>query len=326
MTIKFLTAVTIAASLGISGAAFGQAAYPDHPINLIVPTGPGGTTDTLARIYGPAISKILGQEVVIENKAGAGNAIGTQLVADAKPDGYTLGIGANSGLSISPATAKDIAYDPTEFVPIHYLANVVNILVVNAELGPKTMKDLIALAREKPGELNFSSGGTGTTSHFAGALFTSYAGLSDSTQHVPYEGGSNAAVACAAGEVQFYVGPLASNLLGLIDSGKIIPLAVSGNKRVSILPEVPTFAEAGMPEYTAVAYYGIVGPKGTPEEVVKTIESAASEAAKAPEVAKALAEQGIEPFSGTPEDLSKQIAKDLEGNRKLIADGVVKLE
>jgi tripartite-type tricarboxylate transporter receptor subunit TctC len=143
---------------------------------------------------------------------------------------------------------------------------------------------------------------------------------------VPYEGGSNAAVACAAGEVQFYVGPLASNLLGLIDSGKIVPLAVSGEKRVSILPDVPTFAEAGMPEYTALAYYGIVGPKGTPEEVVKKIDSAAADASKAAEVAKALAEQGIEPFSGTPEDLGKQIAKDLEGNRKLLADGVVKLE
>jgi tripartite-type tricarboxylate transporter receptor subunit TctC len=321
----FLTALSITASLLLPGAAVAQG-YPDHPVTLIVPTGPGGTTDTLARIYGPAMSKVLGQEVVIENKPGAGNAIGTQLVAEAKPDGYTLGIGANSGLSISPVTTKDIAYDPTEFVPIHYLANVVNILVVNAELGPKTMKDLIALANEKPGELSYSSGGTGTTSHFAGALFPSYAGLSDKTQHVPYEGGSNAAVACAAGEVQFYVGPLASNLLGLIDSGKIIPLAVSGDKRVPILPDVSTFTEAGMPEYTAVAYYGIVGPKGTPDEVVRKVDAAAAEAAKVPEVAKALAEQGIAPFSGTPEDLGKQITKDLEGNRKLLEDSVVKLE
>jgi tripartite-type tricarboxylate transporter receptor subunit TctC len=272
------------------------------------------------------MSKILGQDIVIDNKPGAGNAIGTQLIADAKPDGYTLGIGANSGLSISPVTSKDIKYDPTEFVPIHYLANVVNILVVNADLGPKTMKDLIALVNQKPGELNYSSGGTGTTSHFAGALFTSYAGVADKAQHVPYEGGSNAAVACASGEVQFYVGPLASNLLGLIDAGKIIPLAVSGDKRVSILPDVPTFAEAGMPEYTAVAYFGIVGPKGTPEDVVKKIDDAATEAAKVPAVAKALSEQGIDTFSGTPEQLGEQIAKDLKANRKLLADGVVKLE
>jgi tripartite-type tricarboxylate transporter receptor subunit TctC len=322
---RVLTALSIAASLLLPGAALAQG-YPNHPVTLIVPTGPGGTTDTLARIYGPAMSKILGQDIVIDNKPGAGNAIGTQLIADAKPDGYTLGIGANSGLSISPVTSKNIKYDPTEFVPIHYLANVVNILVVNADLGPKTMKDLIALVNQKPGELNYSSGGTGTTSHFAGALFTSYAGLADKAQHVPYEGGSNAAVACASGEVQFYVGPLASNLLGLIDAGKIIPLAVSGDKRVSILPDVPTFAEAGMPEYTAVAYFGIVGPKGTPEDVVKKIDDAATEAAKVPAVAKALSEQGIDTFSGTPEQLGEQIAKDLKANRKLLADGVVKLE
>jgi tripartite-type tricarboxylate transporter receptor subunit TctC len=320
-----LTLVLPALAL-LAGSAWAQD-YPNRPITMIVPTNPGGTTDTLTRIFAAPMSEILGQDVVVENRAGAANVIGTQLVAEAKPDGYTLGLGANSGLVISPLVQPDVSYDPVaDFVPIHYLANVVNGLVVNAELGPKTVEELIALANEKPGTLNYSSGGTGTTSHFAGAMFVSFAGIADKTVHVPYQGGGQASVAVASGEVQFYVGPLAGNLMGVIDSGKVIPLAVSGKTRNPALPDVPTFAEAGIPQYTAVGFFGIIGPKGTPQEVVDKIHAAAAEAAKRPEVLDALAAQGIQPVDATPEEFGAQIKSDLENYRKLLEDGVVKIE
>lgn len=323
--IRRLTLILPALAL-LAGSAWAQD-YPDRPITMIVPTNPGGTTDTLTRIFAAPMSEILGQEVIVENRAGAANVIGTQLVAEAEPDGYTLGLGANSGLVISPLVQSDVPYDPVEdFVPVHYLANVVNGLVVNAELGPKTVEELVALANEKPGTLNYSSGGTGTTSHFAGAMFASFADIADKTVHVPYQGGGQASVAAASGEVQFYVGPLAGNLMGVVDSGKVIPLAVSGKSRNPALPDVPTFAEAGVPQYTAVGFFGIIAPKGTPQEIVDKIHAAAAEAATRPEVLEALAAQGIQPIDATPEEFGDQVRSDLENYRKLLEDGVVTVE
>ena len=301
--------------------------YPNRAITLIVPQTAGGNTDTLARIFAPAMSKLLGQEIVVENRPGAGNIVGTQIVAESAPDGYTLGMGSNSSLTLAPLTKPDLAYDPIKgFDAVYNMANVSNGLVVNAELGPKTMADLIGLAKEKPGELNFSSGGTGTTSHFAGAMFVSFAGIADKTAHIPYQGGAEASVAAASGEVQFYCGPMGGNMSGVIDAGKVIPLAVSGAKRVATLPDVPTFAEAGMPEYTAVGFFGIIAPAGTPKEIIAKLNEAGNAAAKTPEVVKALAEQGIEPIENTPEEFAAQIKGDLESYGKLVKDGTVKLE
>jgi tripartite-type tricarboxylate transporter receptor subunit TctC len=301
--------------------------YPTRTITLIVPQTAGGNTDTLARIFAPAMSKILGQEIVIENKPGAGNVIGTQAVKEAPADGYTLGVGSNSSLTLAPLTKNDLPYDPiADFVGVYNFANVPNGLVVNAELGPKTLKELLDLANEKPGTLNYSSGGTGTTSHFAGAMFVSFGGVADKTTHIPYQGGAEASVAAASGEVQFYVGPLGGNMSGVIDAKKVIPLAVSGGKRVSTMPDVPTFEEAGMPEYTAVGFFGIIAKAGTPSEIVAKLNAAGDEAAKDPEVIKALANQGIEPVVNSPEEFTAQIKSDLDSYKKLVDDGVVKLQ
>jgi tripartite-type tricarboxylate transporter receptor subunit TctC len=314
-------------ALLLLGAAASAQEYPNRPISLIVPTSPGGTTDTLARIFAPAMSTVLGQEVVVDNRPGAANLIGTQLIAEAEPDGYTIGIGAISGLVLAPITSPDVAYDPvTDFVPVYYLANVANLLVVNAELGPRSTDELIALANERPGELNYSSGGTGTISHFAGAMFASLGGIADKTVHIPYQGGGNASVAAAAGEVQLYAGPLASNLLGVIDAGKVVPLAISGDDRVDILPDVPTFAEAGMPEYTAVAFFGIVAPAGTPPEIVARLTEAATEAAETADVQAGLAAQGIPFLKATPEEFAARVKADLQSYRKLVDDGIVTIE
>jgi tripartite-type tricarboxylate transporter receptor subunit TctC len=317
--------LALAALALLAGPACAQE-YPDRPITMIVPTAPGGTTEMLGRILAAPMGEILGQEVVVENRSGSANVKGTQFVAEAEPDGYTLGL-INSGLIIAPLVRSDVRYDPMEdFEPVDYIGNVDNALVVNAELGPKTVAELIALANEKPGTLKYSSGGTGTTSHFAGAMFVSLAGIADKTVHAPYQGGGQASEAAASGAVQFYVGPLGENLMGAIQSGKVIPLAVGSKARDPALPDVPTFAEAGITGYTAVGLFGIIAAKGTPKDVVDKVHAAAAEAAKMPDVREALIAQGIRPVDAAPEDFGNQIEVDLEDYRKLLTDGVVQVE
>jgi tripartite-type tricarboxylate transporter receptor subunit TctC len=311
----------------LTTGAFAADDYPNRTITLISPNAAGGTNDTLARIFAGPLSQELGQQVIVENRDGGGTVIGTQIVAESKPDGYTLLVGSNSSHSFAPLTKPDLAYDPiADFTPIFNFANVPNCLVVNADLGVKTLKDLVALAKEKPGELNYSSGGVGTVSHFAGAMFVGYAGIADETVHIPYNGGANASVAAAAGEVQFYVGPLAGNMMGVIDAGKVIALAVSGDNRVESLPDVPTFAEAGLPEYTAVGWFGMMVPAGTPPEVIAKLSEAANKVAKRPEVLDAMKKQGVKPYEHKPEDFAKLVTDDLEKYTKLVKDGIVKLQ
>jgi tripartite-type tricarboxylate transporter receptor subunit TctC len=310
----------------IAGSAWAQD-YPDRPVTWIVGQTPGGTTDTLARIFAAAMSKEFGQEIIVENRPGAGSTVGMQVVAEAEPDGYTLAVPSQSAFAISPLVIPTVAYDPLEdFAAVYNFAAVPLGLVVNAELGPKTLDELVALAKEKSGELNYSSGGTGTGSHFAGASFVTYAGISGDVVHIPYQGGSQASVAAASGETQFYVGPLAGNMMGVIDAKEVIPLAVSGNKRVAALPDVPTFAEAGLPEYKLVSWYGLAAPAGTPKEIVDKLNATANAVAQTPEVIGALAAQGIEPIQNTPEEFTEQIKGDVASFKKLVDDGVVKLK
>lgn len=312
--------------MSLTGAAWAQD-YPDRTITWIVPQNPGGTTDTLARIFATAMAKELGREIVVENRAGAGSSIGLRAVAEADPDGYFLGVAPQSGLTIAPLTIPDVGFDPEEsFDPVFNFANVPIGLVVNAELGPKTVAELVALAKEKSGELNYSSGGTGTGSHFAGAMFVTLAGIGGDTVHIPYQGGGQASVAAAAGETQFYAGPLAGNMMGVIEGKKVVPVAVSGGKRVAALPDLPTFAEAGLPDYTMVSWYGLVAPAGTPQEVIDKLNAAGNAAARTPEVIEALASQGIEAIQNTPDEFAAQIASDAKAFRKLVDDGVVVIE
>lgn len=322
---KFLGAAFSALML-LAGSAWAQG-YPDRPITWIVPQNPGGTTDTLARIFATAMSKQLGQEIVVENRAGAGSSIGLQAVADAEPDGYFLGVAPQSGLTIAPLSIPNIGFDPIEsFEPVFNFANVPIGLVVNAELGPKSVEELVALAKEKSGELNYSSGGTGTGSHFAGAMFVTLAGIGDDTVHIPYQGGGQASVAAASGETQFYAGPLAGNMMGVIEGKKVVPVAVSGGKRVAAIPDVPTFAEAGVPDYTMVSWYGLVAPAGTPQEIIDKLNAAGNAAAKTQEVIDALAAQGIGAIQNTPDEFAAQIAADSKAFRKLVDDGIVVIE
>jgi tripartite-type tricarboxylate transporter receptor subunit TctC len=321
------TAIIVISALLAAAAPAAAQTYPDHTVTFVVPQAPGGTTDTIGRIFAPAMEKILGQPIIVENRAGAGSTTGIEHVAKSAPDGYTLGVAAQASMTTSPLTIPNVGFDPLkDFAPVYNFAAVPVAVIVNAELGPKTLKELIDYAKAHPGELNYSSAGSGTGSHFFGASFVGIAGIASETVHIPYQGGGQAATAVAAGESQFYVGPLAGNMLGVIDGGKVIALAVSGDKRVPALPDVPTFAEAGLPEYTTVSWYGLVAPAGTPKEAIDKLNAAANAAAKTPEAMKALEAEGVAPAENTPEQFAAQIAKDVETAKKLVGEGAVVLK
>lgn len=302
--------------------------YPDRTITLIVPQTPGGATDTMSRIFATAMSKELGQEIVVENRPGAGNTIGMTAVAESDPDGYTLGVGTQSSLSIAPLRRSDLAYDPIDsFMPIYNFANIPNALLVWTGLGPKSLDELVAYANDNPGELNYASGGTGSTSHFATAQFAAMADIEDKAVHIPYQGGGKAAGGLASGEAHFLVGPFSSSaMFGQIQAGNLIAVAVAGDKRVEKLPGTPTFAEAGLPTYDNIGFYGMVAPAGTPPEVIARLNEAGNAAAKSPEVIEALGNMGIEPVQVTPEEFADQIQANLDSFTKLVDEGAVKLE
>lgn len=311
--------------MALAGPALAQD-FPQQSVTLISPNNPGGANDTVARIFVDELSKELGQTVVVENIGGAGGVIGAQTVAEAEPDGHTLLVASVSTHSFAPLTKPDLAYDPIEdFAPVSLLATVPNLLVANAELGAESVDDLVAMAKERPGELNYASGGIGSTSHFAIAMFVSLAGIADETVHIPYDGGAASMTATAAGETQFYMGPI-PGMLPLIESGKVVPLAITGDERSELLPEVPTVAEAGLPEYTAFGWFGLMAPAGTPTEAIDTLSAAVNKAAESPAVVDALAAQSVEPASNSPEEFAAFIQEQLDSYRQLVTDGVVQVE
>jgi len=291
--------------------------YPDRPIRLVSPNPVGGANDTIARIIAARMSELLGATIVIENRGGAGGKIGADLVAHAPPDGYTLLAGSVSTHSFAPAMAVKLSYDPIkDFAPISLFALVPNVLVVNPKLPARSVKELIALAKAKPKTLNYASGGVGSTSHFAVAMFVAAAGIGDETVHVPYRGGAPALTATIADETQFYCGPIAG-MVPYIKSGTLIPLAISGDTRSPSLPDVPTMREAGLPEYKSVGWFGLLAPGGTDSAIVNRLNQAVVEAGKDPKVIQALHTQGIVPKNDTPAEFTAFIQEQLDLHRKL---------
>jgi tripartite-type tricarboxylate transporter receptor subunit TctC len=331
---KLLRAVfmAIGAAVSVTSTVFAPGAiaqenFPNRPITFIVPFPPGGGNDTLGRVFAIAMEKVLGQTILVENRPGAGSTIGMDVVAKSKPDGYTLGVPAQASLTTAPLTLPNVPFDPLkDFTAVYNFGTVPVVVIVNAELGPKTLKELIDYAKTHPGKLNYSSAGSGTGSHFYGASFTGITGIAGETVHIPYQGGAEAAMAVAAGEVQFYVGGLSGTMTGAIDSGKVIGLALSGDKHVAQLPNVPTYAEAGLPEYSMMGWYGLVAPAGTPSEIVDKLNKAATEAAKTPEVMKVLEAQGLSPNEQAPADFQAEIVNDYAAAKKIIDAGLFKIE
>jgi tripartite-type tricarboxylate transporter receptor subunit TctC len=291
--------------------------YPNHPIRLISPNPVGGANDTITRIISAKMAELLNTTVVIDNRGGAGGKIGADLVAHAKPDGYTLLAGSVSTHSFAPAMSVKLSYDPIkDFAPISLFALVPNVLVVNAKLPVKNLKDLVALAKAKPKTLNYASGGVGSTSHFAVAMFVAAAGIADDTVHVPYRGGAPALTATMAGETQFYCGPIAG-MVPYIKSGALRPLAISGEKRSASLPDIPTMSEAALPEYKSVGWFGLLAPARTDSAIIIRLSEAVAEAIKDPKVIAALRAQGIDPKNSRPAEFAAFIQDQLDLHRKL---------
>jgi len=282
--------------------------YPSRPITLIVPYAAGGGNDLMARTAAEKMSKALGQQIVIENRGGAGGSIATRQVAKAEPDGYTLGLGGTGTLAIDPTLYPNAGYDPRkDFAPIGLIATSGLVICVHPSLPAKSIRELIALAKKDPGKLNYASAGTGSGIHLGTEYFASMAGIK--LTHIPYKGSSPALTDLTGGHVAIYFSSLPP-AVGLIKEGKVRALAVTGTKRSPILPDVPTVAEAALPGYEAVLHYGIVAPAGTPRPVVDKLNAAMRTALASTDVLARLDTDGAEPFPSTPDQYAADIDRE----------------
>jgi tripartite-type tricarboxylate transporter receptor subunit TctC len=292
-----LRAAAFAAIL-IGPTAASAADYPAHPITLVVPYAAGGGNDVIARIVAERMSTSLGQQIVIENRGGAGGTIATRQVAHAAPDGYTLLI-ATSSLAINPSLYPNAGYDPRkDFAPIGLIASSSNVVLVHPSVPAKSIKELIALAKAEPGRLTFASTGTGSSVHLAAELFAGMASVK--ITHIPYKGSGPALNDLIGGHVTMMFSTMAS-AAGLVrDGGKVRALAVTGAKRSTLFPDLPTVAETALPGYEAVLHYGIVAPAGTPQDVVSKLNTALNAALANDEVKKKLGVEGAETLPASP--------------------------
>jgi tripartite-type tricarboxylate transporter receptor subunit TctC len=278
--------------------------YPAHPIRLVVPYPPGGGNDTLGRLIAQRLSIALGQQVFVENKPGAGGNLGTEQVAHAKPDGYTLTLGFVANLAMTPHLGK-VNYDPIkDFEPISMVAQSYQILVVNPAFPAKSVPELVAMAKAKPGALNFASGGNGSPLHLVAELFKISAGID--MVHIPYKGSNPAAAAVIAGETQMVFGGVVSSL-SFIRSGHLRALAVTSPRRIEALPDIPTLIELGYSGVEASSWYGLFAPAGTPAPIIQRLNREMVALGRNPEHREQLSRQGQEAVYSTPEELGKYV-------------------
>lgn len=288
----------------VLGAASAQA-YPDKPIRMVVPFPAGGTTDILARAVAQKLSESLGQQMIVDNKPGAGGNIGAQEVARAAPDGYTLVMGTVGTHAINPSLYKKMPYDHVkDFAPVSLVASVPNLLVVHPSVPVNSVKELIAYVKANPGKLNFASSGNGTSIHLSGELFKTMTGVQ--MTHVPYKGSAPAVTDLLGGQVQLMFDNMPS-ALPHAKGGKLKPLAVTAAKRFPGTPDIPTIAEAGVPGYEASSWFGVLAPAGTPKEIVNKLSTEIAKALKTPEMTKRLEEQGAQAVGSTPEEFAAHI-------------------
>ena len=284
--------------------------FPAKPVRMVVPFPAGGPTDIVGRTIGQKLSETLGQPVVIDNRAGAGGVIGTEHVAKSPPDGYTMLLGTISGLAVAMSLYPNRGYDSLrDFAPVTQAVTVTNILVVHPSLPVKNVRELLALARAKPGALNYASSGSGTVTHLAGELFKTLGRVN--IVHVPFKGGAPALTALMSGEVQMsYENSLI--VVPHIKAGKLRALAVTGTQRSKLMPELPTIAEGGLPGYAASGWYGFVVPAAVPKDIVARLNADIARILRMPDVVDRLSGQGAEPVGGTAEQFGAFIRSEIE--------------
>lgn len=311
----------IAAALTL-GTAFGQA-YPNKPIKLIVPFAPGGFTDVVARILGQKLSIALGQQFVVENKAGAGSTIGTDYVAKSAPDGYTLVMISTTHV-ISPWIYKSMPYDPIKsFTVISKLVDSPYVLLVNPKVQARNVQEFVALAKAAPNTIHYASSGNGSSQHLMGGLFASMTGAP--LKHVPYRGSSGAATDLVAGVVESSFAGV-PNALSQVPQGRLKALAVTTAKRIPQLPDVPTMQEAGVAGYEASVWLALLGPAGMPKDVVNKLNVEVAKVMESPDTKKALYDAGVEPTPSTPEAMSDYMVKEMDRWGKAVKDIGIKIE
>jgi tripartite-type tricarboxylate transporter receptor subunit TctC len=298
--------IAVAATFALGAVAASAADYPTRPITLVVPYAAGGGNDVIARIVAEKMSANLGQSIVIENRGGAGGTIATRQVAKSEPDGYTLLI-ATSSLAINPSLYPNVGYDPRQdFAPVGLIASSSNVVLVNPTVPARSTAALIALAKQKPGELTFASTGTGSSVHLAAELFAGMAGIK--INHVPYKGSAPALNDLVGSHVTMMFSTMAS-AAGLVkDGGKVRALAVTGARRSALFPDLPTVAEGGLPGYEAVLHYGIVAAAGTPRPIVDKLNAALNAALATDDVKRRLAVEGAEALPVSPDEHAADIA------------------
>ena len=299
----------------LAGIAPAQAQYPNKPVRLILPFPPGGGTDTLGRVVGAKLAESLGQQVVIENRPGAGANIGAEVVAKSPPDGYTLLMG-NIAHAINVTLYSKLGYDLLkDLAPVSLLASTPNIVVVHPSVPAKSVKELMAVAKARPGQLDFASSGSGSSAHLAGELFSNMAGIK--MTHVPYKGGGPAVIALLGGQVSVGFATTPS-VIQHVKSGKLRGLAVTGAQRSPSAPELPTVSESGLPGFEVVGWYGLLAPSGTSREIVSRLHAESVKLLKLPDVKERLDASGFEPIGTTPDQFGAYMRSEVEKWAKVV--------
>ena len=306
----------------LAGYAAAQTAYPNKPIRLISPFAPGGSVTVVAHMLGTALSDSLGQQVFVDNRPGGNTIIGTELLAKSAPDGYTLEAVTNTHV-VNPSLFPT-PYDALrDFVGVGTVCVASQLLVVNPSFPAHTVQEVIALLKSRPGKFDFASSGNGTTNHMAGEFFKLAAGVD--MQHIPYKGGGPAITDLIGGQVQLsFQAP--ATAMNLIKSGRVRAIATASKARISALPDLPTFAEAGLPGFEAEIWYGILAPAGTPKDIVQRLSSEIAKAVATPELKKRIASEGMEPFVTNPEEVAALMRSDFAKYAKIIKAAKIKID
>ena len=330
MTLQFdlrhlCAACALPLAWGVGNAASGaeSSAYPTRPIRLLVPFAPGGGADTLSRIITPKLHDALGQPWVVDNRGGAAGNIAAETVARAAPDGHTVFMGFNTVLTVNPSLYKLSYSAAKDFQPVTLLATAQYILVLHPGVQAATLNEFIALAKRKPGSLNYSSAGVGSPLHLAAELFKKRAGIS--MVHLAYKGGGPAAAAVLAGEAQVLFGSVASSL-PQVKAGRLKALATTGTKRSRVAPELPTIAESGFPGFDVSSWYALLVPAGTSPAIVNRLRGAAMKAVELPDVQEAMSRQGLDVETSTPQELAARIKAETAVWAGVIREAGIKAE